>query len=124
MATHGWQYPLTRGWAEVLEGLVQSSPDSPGLAIVRSVLASPSAELLAVGTSLDDLVVARAPGDAPPFDVIVVRGRRSMKPAPVGMVVIEHHATSGAAESIERPRDEAVRLFWRFVDLKFGGLAK
>lgn len=73
-----------------------------------------------MGTSLEDLVVARAPGDTPPFDVIVVRGRLSMKPAPAGMVVIEHHATSGATELIERPHDEAVGLFWEFVNLKFG----
>ncbi|WP_344112363.1 hypothetical protein [Nocardioides humi] len=35
-------------------------------------------------------------------------------------VVVEHLPTVGGADRIERPRDEAVRLFWQFVKEKYG----
>ncbi len=54
------------------------------------------------------------PGAPAPVDAV----RVSMPHYPD--VVVEHLPTVGGADRIERPRDEAVRLFWQFVKEKYG----
>lgn len=128
-AVTDWQKPFPYRfvpipWSELLaeyRGLVEEFPGvAPVLAIIETVLDSGLDDQLAAITSLTDLLVTRQPVGEPPVDVICVRGAVSMKPPREGEVVIEHTATSGAVERIERPETEAVPLFWRFVQEKYG----
>jgi hypothetical protein len=59
------------------------------------------------------MVVAQ-PIPEPPYDLVAVRT------PPEGRVRIEHMAVTGLRDKIERPANEAVPLFWRFMIEKFG----
>jgi hypothetical protein len=83
--------------------------------IVNSVRGSEAADLIVGRTSMHDLFVAEAPATEPPFDVLIVRAPGSLREAPVGRVVIEHESLTGHDDKIERPVDDAVPLFWRFL---------
>jgi hypothetical protein len=88
--------------------------------IVDSVLSHRADQYLAVTTSMHDLIIALKPVGDPPMDVIAVRAPGSLRHHPPGTVVIEHLSVLGAHTRIERPEQEAVALFWRFVESEFG----
>jgi hypothetical protein len=88
-------------------------------AIVDSVLASPRRHELAATTSMHDLVVTDPPGSGDP-EVVVVRAPGSLHQPPTGMVRIEHLSLTGHDEIVDRPAQDAVLLFGRFVREKFG----
>jgi len=90
------------------------------LDIVESIERSGSSDALAGATSMHDLMVVDTPISAPPVEFIVVRAPGSLRPPSDGCVRIEHRAHTNRNDEIERPEDEAVRLFWRFVREKFG----
>jgi hypothetical protein len=121
----GWPYPLLeRSWVEVRDFEARVFQDRTEgqylLAIIDSVMASSVSDQLAVNTSMHDLVIAPHPVPEPPMDVLIVRAPGSLHPPKQGSVLIEYLAVSGQDTSIERPSTEAVRLFWRFVQEKFG----
>lgn len=93
------------------------------LHIVNSVLDLGAGDLLAVTTSMHDLIVAPTPVGDPPHDVVAVRAPGSLRRHPTGTVLIEHLAVSGKDTSIERPAEEAIPLFWRFIREEFGVVA-
>jgi len=121
----GWRYPLLgRAWAEVrgFEAAVfqEHTEGKYLLAIIDSIIASGVSDQLAVTTSMHDLVIAPHPVPEPPIDVLIVRAPGSLHPPEQGSVLIEYLAVSGRNTSIERPTTEAMGLFWRFVQEKFG----
>ncbi len=61
-----------------------------------------------------DLIVAPAPGVPAPVDPVRVTTPHYPD------VVVEHLPNAGGADRIERPRNEAVPLFWRFMKEKYG----
>lgn len=83
--------------------------------IALSVIDSRSQDLLAGCTSLHDIWVAPKPLPEPPSAVVHVRA-----PDWRGEVVISHESASGSLESISRPPEAAVALFWGFIVEKFG----
>jgi hypothetical protein len=114
-------------WDEVLYTYRHASGRDGSLsylvAIVESVVDSPSRELIVgrVSSHVYDLNVAAAPVGAPPTETVIVRTSRSLRHASKpGSVIIEHSSATGRDDRIERPVDEAVALFWRFMIEKFG----
>ena len=125
MASLGWNHPfLERSWSDVrdfeAEVLAGHERGQYLLAIIDSVLCSRAADLLAVSTSMHDLVVVTRPLPDPPMDVIIVRAPASLFEPANGFVRIDFVTVSGRNTRIDRPEAEAVRLFWRFVDEEFG----
>ena len=123
--TKGWPYPFReKPWADVRDFELAVFKDRPdGLYLVEiceSVLASGVADQLAVCTSMHDLMVVGRPLPEPDMDVLFVRAPGSLRPPKTNHVLIEYLAVSGRNTSIERPTHDAVRLFWRFVQEKFG----
>lgn len=110
-----------RPWPELL----QQSADIEALGhfepIVRSVIDAARTDLLAGTFWMNDLAVVPTPIPETPLDVLVVSSYGSLHPsfAP-GIIRIEHRSVTGRNDVIERPSDEAVALFWRFVIEKFG----
>jgi hypothetical protein len=90
------------------------------LEIVESIERSGSSDRLAGATSMHDLMVTDTPIPDPPVELVVVRAPGSLVPPRDGYVRIQHRSHSNRNDDIERPVDEAVRLFWRFVREKFG----
>ena len=88
--------------------------------IIDSVIASGFAQVLAVTTSMHDLLVVPTPVPDGPMDVLAIRAPTSLRPPDRDCVLIEHMTVSGRNTSIERPESEAVGLFWRFVKEEFG----
>ena len=70
--------------------------------------------------SMHDLVVAPRPRPEPPLDVLIVCAPGSLRCHPKGTVRIEHLSVNGRSTEIERPTGEAIKLFWRFLDVEFG----
>jgi hypothetical protein len=125
MRSFGWIIPFPdRSWDEIAARYAELAATVPGLGhlagIVVSIRDSPAARLLAGHTSMFDLVVAARPVADPPLDVIIVRTPGSLRPAKPGQVRIEHQTHTGHDDAIERPVDDAIRLFWRFSIEKFG----
>ena len=121
----GWRYEFVeQSWADVreFEASVWSGKAAGQylLAIIDSVLASGRAGDLAVITSMHDLVIVNRPVPDPPMDVLIVRAPGSLEPPEDGCVRIDYVAVSGRNTTLERPSAEAVALFWRFVEEKFG----
>jgi hypothetical protein len=115
---HGKDRPQIE--AEVVEHAARQPQSSYLVDIVRSVIASPASGELAGSLGMIDLFVAARPIPDPPFEVISIRGPASLRPPPRGLIRIEHLALSNRNDVIDRPPEEAVRLFWRFVSEKFG----
>lgn len=120
----GHHYPFRdRGWPDVRAFLGSldwgEHPNYP-LDIVDSVLSCGAERYLAVDTSMHDLIVTVKPVVDPPMDVIVVRAPGSIRSHPVGTVLIEFISTVGKLTRSERPAEEAVVLFWRYVESEFG----
>ena len=90
------------------------------VAIVQSVLDNRMDDQLAADSSMWDLRVTTAPPAEPPLSQIWVRSASSVRPPASGQITIEHEAVSGKIESITRPAEDAVPLFWRFVKEKYG----
>lgn len=126
MRTHGRDVRFRpRPWAKILEEVQDSALWRPDYrytkAIVSSVIDSGRADDLACSTSLLDLMIVPTPVPQPPYGLVVVRGPVSVSRAPTeGNVIIEHQSLTGHHEVLERPADEAVPLFWRFMIEKFG----
>ncbi len=123
--THGWNHVFPeRSWDDIASflGGMAEQHESFGYqdAIVQSVLVSGGRESLAGLTSMHDLVVTSTPVSAPPLDVVIVRAPNSLHRPSVGHVLIEQQSVTGHDDRIERPADEAVPLFWRFMIEKFG----
>jgi hypothetical protein len=110
-------------WAEIRERLTEA-PWAAGEAdhlfeIIDSVTAAGADEVLAVSTSMHDLVVALAPVAEPADDVVVVRAPDSLRTPAPGTVRIEFRSGTGVTE-IERPSPDAVGLFWQFLETEYG----
>jgi len=123
--TEGWRYPITpRPWSELhafYEKLADTYPEFTYLRlIVESVEKSGRTDALGAITSMHDLVVVDTPVAEPPIEVIIVRAPGSLHPPRAGNVRIEHRSHTGRNNEIERPEADAVRLFWRFVNEKWG----
>lgn len=88
--------------------------------VVQSVIDSGKTGALAGTTSMHDLVVVPTPVPEPPFGVVIVRSPSSLAHPPAGTVIIEHQSGVGRDDKIERPVNETVPLFWRFMIEKFG----
>ena len=89
--------------------------------IAASVIESGSEDDLAACMSMHDIVVTSRPVGEPPIEVVCIRAPGSVRREPrPGHVRVEHHSLSGRDDHLERPADEAVPLFWRFMIEKFG----
>ncbi|HEX7168691.1 MAG TPA: hypothetical protein VF230_17055 [Acidimicrobiales bacterium] len=127
MKNLGWSSKfLERDWAEVrtfLSGILWTHGEGAYLLdIIDSVLDHGADAVLAVTTSMHDLLVAPKPVGGPhAIDVVIVRAPGSLRPAERrGHVRIEHRSVNGHDTVVERPPGEAVNLFWRFVEAEFG----
>jgi hypothetical protein len=129
MRTLAWPHRfVVRPWSELgawYEGLAADSPDFTYLVeIVRSVEASDRADVIVATTSMHDLVVADVPLSEGAQEVIIVHAPGSVRGFREGYVLIEHLSHTGRNDEIERPVEEAVRLFWRFANEKWGIVAE
>lgn len=125
MAGLGWQPPFRpRPWAEVRAFVGAAWGEHNGGAylveIIDSVTDRGADEVLAVTTSMHDLLVTLRPVAEAPVDVVAVRAPNSMRSARPGMVRIEYLGGTGRDTLVERPPGEAVPLFWRFLREEFG----
>ena len=89
-------------------------------AIVDSVVRSNATERLAARTAMHDLIVVVTPIPDPPYEVVAVRAPGSLRPPRANHLLIEHLSVTGHDDRLERPVDDAVPLFWRFMIEKFG----
>lgn len=122
MRTGGWPY-VVRGsdWSALVREYEHAPATvAPVARIVASVASSGRGDELLFATSMWDLIVTPSPGSEPPIDVVAVRGAMGMAHVHEDLIVIEHMPLVGMADRIERPADEAVPLFWRFVSEKYG----
>ncbi|MEQ1700759.1 MAG: hypothetical protein ABMA25_11645 [Ilumatobacteraceae bacterium] len=125
MARLGWPHRfVAKEWSDVREFEASVwATESRGrylLEIIDSVMASGSVGDLAVTTSMHDLLVVGRPVPEPPMDVLIVRAPGSLHRPAEGHVLIEYLGVSGRDTRSERPSEEAVALFWRYVTEKFG----
>ncbi len=114
----GFPWPIEHDdWDVLLRRYADAPPlvqDSAVAGVVRSIAASPARSALRYTTSMWDLIVAPAPGAPAPVDAVKVSAPN------YPTVVVEHLPPVGGADRIERPREDAVPLFWRFVKEKYG----
>jgi hypothetical protein len=127
MRSFGWAHTfIPQPWPDVRRKYVDLAEQVPEfvvlVSIVDSVIQSGSDQALAATTSMHDLLVTDVPIQEPPLEVITVSAPVGSLRAPSarGRVRIEHLAHTGRNDCIERPPAEAVPLFWRFVQEKFG----
>lgn len=124
MTGFGWHYPLRdQGWADTRTHLEQVNW-LPGqaehlYALIDSVLASGADALLAVSTSMHDLLIAPKPLRESAVDVVRVCAPSHPNLAD-GMVRIMFVGVDSRITKIEQPVSETVRLFWQFLDTEFG----
>lgn len=123
--TFGWRHEFKpRDWFEVRDSLDEldlgDSQPNYVFRILESVLAEGGDRVLAVTTSMRDLVFAALPIDDPPLDVIVVCAPGSARSHPVGTARIDHIAVNGPNTEVVVPAAEAVALFWRYMEIEFG----
>jgi len=120
----GWRSAfIERTWSEVrafLDAVNWDQRPDYLFEIIDSVVATGASRLLAVTTSMHDLVITLKPVADPPNDVVVVRAPGSLRAAMQGGIRIEHLSVSGDDTALERPVDEALQLFWQFIDAEFG----
>jgi hypothetical protein len=110
----GLRYPpVVKSWEEVVELCERWGRAAESL-IAKSILASSVRRELWGFVTLDKFVVGEMPRREPPFDCIVITVPRH------DAVRIEHRTHTGHNDVIERPVADATRLFWRFVDEKWG----
>ena len=123
--TFGWRHEFReRQWLDVRRFLseVEGMSDRGQylFSIIDSVLEYGADELLALTTSMHELVVALRPIDDPPLDVILVAAPGSLRRHPDRTVRIDYVAVNGQNTEIVRPEEEALPLFWRFLKTEFG----
>lgn len=108
-------------WADILQRTVREPTLSYLTPLVHSIIASPAANQLAGSLWVNQLTVAEAPvGDAP-LDLLIVSAIEEGKAVnEVTRVSIVHSTVTGRNDTIDRPLDDAVALFWRFAFEKFG----
>ncbi len=120
----GWRHTfIEREWSDIRAflGSVEWGEARPyPVSIVDSVIEQGAGDLLAVTTSMHDLIITPRPVGTPPLDVVVVRAPGSLRHHPVGTVLIEHLSVQGSNTAIERDANEALPLFWRFMRTEFG----
>ena len=112
-----------REWSDVRASLasVEWGDQQPyPVTIVDSVVAHGADQVLALTTSMNDLIVAPSPVAGPPIDVVAVRAPGSWRRHAPGTILIEYLSTMGRNTEIERPENEALPLFWRFMETEFG----
>jgi hypothetical protein len=122
MRTGGWPH-VVRGsdWhALVDEYATAPLVVAPVAQVVASVASSGRSDDLLFATSMWDLIVTPSPDGESPVDVVAVRGAMGLAHVPEGRIVVEHMPLVGGADRIERPAEEAVPLFWRFIIEKYG----
>ncbi len=108
-------------WADILERTLREASLSYLTPLVHSIAASPAATQLAGALWVNQLAVAEAPvGDAPLDLLIVSAVQEGNADDEVTRVSIVHSTVTGRNDTIERPLDDAVTLFWRFAFEKFG----
>jgi len=125
MRTYGYTHEFReRSWDDIasfLEGMSEMYESFAHMsAIAHSVIDSGCSAALAGTTSMHDIVVTSTPVSEPPLDVVIVRAPSSLRRPRNGHVVVEQRSLTGHDDRIERPVDEAVPLFWRFMIEKFG----
>lgn len=118
MRTLGWSTEFRETpWPTIAARLHGALDDSatyePVLDIVDSIIAFETDALLAGTTSMFDLVVTPKPVTPPPVDIVTVRSA-------YGWITIEHITHTGRNDRIQRPAQDGVALFWRFMIEKFG----
>lgn len=121
----GWQHTIgTRSWTEARSflGTVDWTNDGDDylLRIIDSVIETGADHLLALSTSMHDLVTTPHPAIDPPFDAVLVAAPGSVRTHPPGTVRIDHMTVNGRNTEIVRPAIDAVPLFWRFMREEFG----
>lgn len=121
----GWRYEFReRSWTEVRQFLsgVNGMADRGAylFAIIDSVLEHGASEMLALTTSMHDLVITARPLGKPPYDVVLVAAPGSARSHPDGTVRIDYVAVNGSNTEIVRPEAEAVALLWKFLSIEFG----
>lgn len=125
MTGFGWHSAfIEQEWADVrsfIAGLAWENHEGDYLLdIIDSVVAAGADQVLSLTTSMHDLVVTPKPPTEPPLDVVIVCAPSSMRSHVSGTVRIEHLSVMGKNTEVVRPVDEAVALFWRFVEIEFG----
>lgn len=121
MATLAHPYKLGKvTWDELAAEYDELAAQHPELEAVRDIVASIASsavrDQLVGGTSMSDVLVA--PADAVvPLDVLRIAAVDVDGEAGVR---IEHRSDTGRNDDITRGRDNAVGLFWRFVEYKWG----
>lgn len=114
----GFPWPiLHEDWDDLLDRYLDGPPlvrASAVTQVVRSIVESTARLDLRYATSMWTLLVAPAPGTPAPVDAISVSTPNYPE------VLVEHLPLVGIADRIERPADEAVPLFWRFLKEKYG----
>ena len=125
VTTMGWPYPFKqRPWEELDDEFASWASTHPEFrhmwAIVSSVREVGAQDVLAAFASMHDLMVRATPLPDPPYDLVAVRAPDSLAKVTSGTVLIEHLSVTGRNDRIERPVDDAVPLFWRFMIEKFG----
>jgi hypothetical protein len=121
----GWRHEFReRQWPDVRRFLCEVDGIADRgeylLSIIDSVLEHGVDEMLALTTSMHDLVVALRPVGDPPLDVILVAAPGSLRSHPDGTVRIDHVAVNGENTEVVRPAHEALPLFWEFLRTEFG----
>ena len=114
-----------RSWSEVREFLAQidwiGGEDAYPIDIIDSVIAAGADRLLAVDTSMHDLVIAPAPATPrAATDVIVVCARGCIRSHPLRTIRIDFDRHNGKPTTSVRQSGEALGLFWRFIEDEFG----
>jgi hypothetical protein len=85
------------------------------LDLAKSISNEGASEQLGAHTSMHDLVVTALPASDGYVDHVRVHLDLDH-----GLVRIEHVASAGGQDTIERPSNEILPLFWRFMIEKFG----
>ncbi len=79
------------------------------------------AHLLAANYTIGAVLhVATRDASVPPYSVISISVFPAGKRTTDTVVEISHTSNSGLTDAIVKPVDEAVPLFWRFANAKFG----
>lgn len=111
-------------WSEIAEflgGIAAEHPEFDHMQrIAESVIVEQADDLLAGCTSMHDIFVVSRPIPDAPYDVVAVRAPNSLMTPARGSVRIEHLAITGRNDVIERPIEQTLPLFWRFMIEKFG----
>lgn len=85
------------------------------LQIVDSVLTHGADEVLAVVTSMHDLLIAPLPVGDPPLDVVAVRAPGSLRSHDPGTVLIKHRLYGEIRRRLAERPDGRLRRHWNSV---------